>query len=725
MRTSPRVTLLGALGAVGLLAAFAPAGVAAQFPAELRGRVLDKASRAPVPGARVEAAGAATLFTTDADGRFVVRGLAAGRWTIDVAAIGYRPERAVVEVEDGHSTAVEIALTPAAVRLSDVQVRADDEATGTATVLDREAIARANARDLGELLAAGAGLTVTRRGGPGAPATLSIRGSTANQVLVLVDGVPLNDPVTGDADLSTVRPDLVERIVVLRGAQAARYGARALAGAVLVETRRPKATDFTLGVGAAAWGERSTHASGGWRGGSKTIVSALLGAGYDRTTGDFTFAVPAVRGGGKASRLNGDSKRLGGLATAAVERGGWSLRGRFEAHELERGMPGSIVQPSRAARQDRTQLGGGVQLKRTGERSEHRLDLGIQRQRSRYTDPSPPLGPAYDDSLSARNISAALTSSARVRGLAVSAGGEFRRLDLRATSLTNGPAAQRFVGIWTQARAGGTIASARWELAATARGDHDDLAKRTYLSPKLGATVSRRRAALHLSWGQAFSPATLADQFFQEGVLARPNPNLSAERVRGELEAGVTVSDLPLPLAAARFDVGLTAFRADIDGMILWFPDHRFIWSPNNYDVQRSGFEITGAARLPNRGIELHGSLSHVAVTYVGPVLHGQVVYRPRLTASASLRAPLASLGFLAQYRHTGRRRTVPASALNTLPAFGVLDLQLSRPVAVGGWTTEITARVENVLDQDAAMLVDYPLPGRSWRLGVQLTRGD
>jgi outer membrane receptor protein involved in Fe transport len=159
--------------------------------------------------------------------------------------------------------------------------------------------------------------------------------------------------------------------------------------------------------------------------------------------------------------------------------------------------------------------------------------------------------------------------------------------------------------------------------------------------------------------------------------------------------------------------------------MILWFPDYQFVWSPNNYDVRRSGFEITGTARLPNRAVEVNGSISHVAVTYVGPVLDGQVAYRPRFSASASLRASLASVGVFAQYRHTGARRPVPASELNTLPAFGVVDLQLSRAIAVGRWTTEIAAAVENLLDGEAAMLVDYPLPGRTWRLGVQLTRGD
>ena len=38
--------------------------------------------------------------------------------------------------------------------------------------------------------------------------------------------------------------------------------------------------------------------------------------------------------------------------------------------------------------------------------------------------------------------------------------------------------------------------------------------------------------------------------------------------------------------------VGLNLFAADINGMILWSPDFRYIWSPNNFDVNRRGGEL-------------------------------------------------------------------------------------------------------------------------------------
>ncbi len=76
------------------------------------------------------------------------------------------------------------------------------------------------------------GVHVRRFGGPGAPAEISIRGSSASQVVVLLDGVRLNSAQTGAVDLSTVPLDLLERIEVSRGAGSVQTGSDAIGGVV-------------------------------------------------------------------------------------------------------------------------------------------------------------------------------------------------------------------------------------------------------------------------------------------------------------------------------------------------------------------------------------------------------------------------------------------------------------------------------------------------------------
>src|SRR5262249_47792203 len=79
---------------------------------------------------------------------------------------------------------------------------------------------------------------VTRSGSLGKLSTLSSRGANSTQVQVLVDGVRVKSPTTGQADLSDLAPDQIERIEIIRGAQSTLYGADAIGGVVNIITRR-------------------------------------------------------------------------------------------------------------------------------------------------------------------------------------------------------------------------------------------------------------------------------------------------------------------------------------------------------------------------------------------------------------------------------------------------------------------------------------------------------
>lgn len=106
-------------------------------------------------------------------------------------------------------------------------------------VLGREEMAAHGVRSVPELLQLFPGLDVRRRGAYGVQADLSIRGSSFEQVLVLVDGVPVNNPQTGHHTLDLPVPiDAIERVEVLYGPGSALYGAGAAGGVVHIVTRR-------------------------------------------------------------------------------------------------------------------------------------------------------------------------------------------------------------------------------------------------------------------------------------------------------------------------------------------------------------------------------------------------------------------------------------------------------------------------------------------------------
>ena len=140
-----------------------------------------------------------------------------------------------------------------------VRARPLDSVAASVTVIEEETIAAANVRTVAELLEYVAGARVLSSGSRGGPTTIQIRGGDPNFVLVLLDGVPLNDPTDvegGAVNLATLPVSSVERIEVARGPLSYFYGSTALSGVVNIVTRRGSTAEpqvrITVEGGAAA-----------------------------------------------------------------------------------------------------------------------------------------------------------------------------------------------------------------------------------------------------------------------------------------------------------------------------------------------------------------------------------------------------------------------------------------------------------------------------------------
>jgi outer membrane cobalamin receptor len=192
--------------------------------------------------------------------------------------------------------------------------------------------------------------------------------------------------------------------------------------------------------------------------------------------------------------------------------------------------------------------------------------------------------------------------------------------------------------------------------------------------------------------------------------------------VRGEVELAADLRAVALGPATVSASAAL--YRADVRGMIVWAPNFRFEWRPENVDATRRGADASLQARFVPAELELRASASHVAVEYDAPALAGQVVYRPRATAAAGVGATLAGVRLDLGGRYAGARRTVPGSPLNALPAYAVADLRASRPFALRGWQAAVSLGIDDLLDAQPAMLVDFPSPGRAWRVALRVGAG-
>ena len=130
-----------------------------------------------------------------------------------------------------HAAEVFMSLTRGETPVSD--------APSNIEVIKSEDFEKTSARTVADAVASQPGLIITSAGSEGFLQTPSIRGFSAQQVLIVIDDVPQTPDLTGNVDLSRIMLDNVDRIEVLRGGASAVYGPNAEGGVIHIITKKP------------------------------------------------------------------------------------------------------------------------------------------------------------------------------------------------------------------------------------------------------------------------------------------------------------------------------------------------------------------------------------------------------------------------------------------------------------------------------------------------------
>ena len=667
------------------LLAFFAAPLAAQSPSELRGRVLDSESGLPVAGADVAIAG--LLVTTGTQGGFLFGSLDPGHYTLRIRRVGYSMLEKSLDVLPGLSQQVELRLTPRALELDTITVtaRSSDGPSVTGDALRRRG------QDLGRALDGWEGVTM-RRGAAGS-AEPQVRGGAPDEVLVILDGFPVNNPFTGRADLSRIPTSAVERVTLVPGAQGPREGSRAVSGVISIETRRHTAPQLTGAMSSYGGADVSAGASGG---------PVTVFASRSWLPDNFEYDVPPVRGTGQAERNNAG----GGI---------WNLNGRLSvgpeitlrASASDRGLPGPVTNPTPTAQaSDRSVLVG----LRAGHLVEFRTSL--QWLSARYSDESPPVAAPYSGSTEGLGVSASLGIGRPVRAFGLS-GDVAGRIEGRH---------DRFSGDQVSESARFTSGALSFDGRLQPQGapsitlspvvrldDWTDLGT-PVVSARMDVTWRHAGSSVSVGYGNGITAPVLADLFFREGNGVRLNPDLRPERVRWELNGAVRQEGT---LMGAQVAFSVRGFQGRVQDMVLWglSPAYGFVWTPGNYDVRRRGGEVGLSLRGPH-GVFLNGSGTIASVTRDAP--NGkQMLYRPLGTAAADLVWQPGPWSFDVRWHYVGIRYP-NSSGINPLPAFALLDAGIERRL---NHILRLRGDVTDLTDTRAQFIAGFPSPGRTFTL--------
>ena len=565
-----------------------------------------------------------------------------------------------------------------------------------ATVIGPEAIARSRATTLLELLRSVPGLDVAQSGGPGGVTSLFLRGTNSNQFLLLVDGVKVNSPYFGGADLSAVSTANVDRVEVVRGPFSALYGSEAVGGVVQVFTKRAAADGRTNRVeGEATLGAGNLSA----REGSAAVTASTgpvgLTAGYRRTSidGDLpNSAFDATNASAALDLLVAPGLRAGVVVRHDVSSSGIPFNGPDATPRRQTTTSSTTwAVPVSWALSDATTLEAAFRY---------------AADRPGLTDPDDPWGYTFS-STDARRAGGRLAVTTAAGAHRISAGADWERTvvsneDSYGVELDG--LATRTWSLFVEDRL--TLADGTVGVTAGVRFD-DHSVFGTATSPRL--TVSWRLSPslrLRAAAGSAFRAPTTGELYYPFSG----NPDLQPER-SVSVEGGLSWSLSP----EVAFEA--TLFHSSVRDLI-------------RYDFATFKNVNVGRARMTGAETALTwtfrpGLFARAAWTWLDTEdldTGLELLRRPRNRASATLGAAFGDGGSAELTGlFVGRRDDVDAVTYGrvTDPSYLRVDLAVTAPRILGHLSPFL--RVTNLLDRQYTEVAGYPSPGRRFLAGLNV----
>lgn len=586
------------------------------------------------------------------------------------------------------------------------------EAGSSVTVITEAEIEQRGTRFVGDILRDVPGVAVGRTGGYGGLTDLRIRGAEANQTLVLIDGMEMNNPANASSfDLGLLLAADVARIEILRGPQSSLYGSDAVGGVINIVTKAPR-----KGWSGAAGGEAGSFAT--------TNGIANIGYGGER------FFVTAMRSRFEAAGISEANARKGNHEADSYDNGTTHLKAGFQPLDnLKVEVVGRDTQTRKEiddskevigaqdgngsannhlrngiARADWSLYGGNwIHTLRAAYANAGYDSLNVSKHRTYFNEGTKT---KYDYQTSIAFATPGAANAEHRATLAVESENDQYRTSDRSVGATNyGYVGEYRVSLWDDLFLSGAL---RYD-------DNDTLFKDQLTWRGTAAYIHRPwDTRFHGSFGRGVKNPTMIELYGYSSTFTG-NPNLRPEEVIG-LDAGVEQTMMGGQLVA-----DVTYFRNRFTDFIDGTGN-----SARNLSGTTSadGVEITLVAR-PTDQIRITGNYTF---TYTKDAKGNDLVRRARHIAGINGnyaftlddRKANANLGL----RYNGTQNdnvyndnTFSTTHVERLKPFALLNFNFS-------WefrdNVELLARAENLLDRRYEEVFGYGTPGRSGFVGVR-----
>lgn len=294
----------------------------------IHGTILDPSGR-PVESARVTCQNQSVY--SNAQGRFAINGAGNDQCQATIEKTGFKTVTADLTAASDAKITLDIAGRVESVVVSANRIETTPEqAAVAASVITEQDLAARQFPMIFDALREIPGLQVDEYGPPGTLAEVFTRGADSTGTLVLLDGVPLNDP-GGSIHLENLTSDGLDRVEIVRGPESALFGAEAAGGVIQLFTKHGD-PESTIPHGSFSY-ERGSFQTDRWianlDGGFLSRFDYALSASEFHTVGEWpnTF-----------NRNNTGTVNVGYKISDSTQ-----LRGVFRVYDAIAGIPGQIA----------------------------------------------------------------------------------------------------------------------------------------------------------------------------------------------------------------------------------------------------------------------------------------------------------------------------------------------------------------------------------------------
>jgi iron complex outermembrane receptor protein len=572
--------------------------------------------------------------------------------------------------------------------------------------------------------------------GAGSAATASFRGMAATHTQVLWNGMNLNSPMRGFADLSLLPVFFTDDVYLLHGGSSMTEGSGGLGGSIVLQNNASWNSDFNLKALAETGSFGSRKAFFRLNTGSELFKSDTR-LFYETAENDFPFFNSGIIPHRKDTLQNADYRKAGVLQEFYFRNytdNFYTLR--FWAQKSDRNLP-QLMSYQGSEREEYQQdllLRGQFEWKKYTDNLNYHFFTGINSTRLNYYRATPQFNFVNEDSESRET---SFLNHLRI----------FRQFDEKTYATVSFDV--NYHEVQAQSTDGRGYKKDRLETSLLVnlhlkpsnrsaayilmRSENYDKKIVSFI-PSIGMEWQPFRhqpVLVRLNAARNYHKPTLNDLYWIPGG----NPDLLPEDgYTGDISFSGEFNNTPV-----RIKTELTGFVSKIENWIIWQPasNGAYFWEANNVkDVLSRGVEYTFSAMYNWRKIQFHsgGNYSFTntsdlnAVSSVDQSRGKQLIYIPKHKGNLYLGAEWKKFSFRYDLNFVGKRFTkssnIESDYERVLNPYILGKIAVEKRLDVQSVTVNLKFEVENLFDETYQSILWRPMPGRNYSLSAAINFG-